>query len=189
MSLPLQKAFRVVVGILSLTSALAAAPQLTIRMYAVAPVSQDLVGLAAPEAARILRSLPMRLGWVNCSAPARPDSCESPDLPTDISIRLVPKALPSANKSALGMAMWSESGSSAAIFYDRALSIRKPGLLLTQILGRAMAHEVVHLLLGTTSHAEVGLMKAEWIAEDLLCLQINLNYAARRGSEKRTTRH
>ena len=155
-----------------------------------APVSQDLVGLAAPEAARILRSLPMRLGWVNCSAPARPDSCESPDLPTDISIRLVPKALPSANKSALGMAMWSESLDRARLFSTTApLSIRKPGLLLTQILGRAMAHEVVHLLLGTTSHAEVGLMKAEWIAEDLLCLQINLNYAARRGSEKRTTRH
>jgi hypothetical protein len=65
------------------------------------------------------------------------------------------------------MAMWSDSGSSAAIFYDRALSIRKPGLFLAQILGRAMAHEVVHLLLGTTSHADLGLMKAEWNAEDL----------------------
>jgi len=65
------------------------------------------------------------------------------------------------------MAMWSDSGASAALFYDRALSIRKPGLFLAQILGRAMAHEVVHLLLGTTSHADLGLMKAEWTTEDL----------------------
>ena len=63
--------------------------------------------------------------------------------------------------------MWSDSGSSAAIFYDRALSIRQPGMFLAQILGRALAHEVVHLLLGTTAHADLGLMKAEWNAEDL----------------------
>jgi len=133
----------------------------------VAPVSQDVLDLAAPEAAHILRSLPVRLNWINCSAPVHPDSCEAPDLPTDVSIRVLPRALPPASKSALGMAMWAESGSSAAVFYDRAIAIRKPGLFLAQILGRAVAHEVVHLLLGTTSHDELGLMKSEWTSGDL----------------------
>ena len=63
--------------------------------------------------------------------------------------------------------MWSDYGGSAALFYDRALALRKPGVALSQILGRAMAHEIVHLLLGTTSHTGLGLMKGEWTAEDL----------------------
>src|SRR5277367_1127676 len=161
------KAFGAVLGTLSLASAFAASPQLTVQMYTVSPVSPEVLVWAAPEAARALRSLPVRLTWINCSAPAHPDVCDNPDGPTGIRVRLLPKALAPASGTALGMAMWSDSGGSAALFYDRALSIRKPGLFLAQILGRAMAHEVVHLLLGTTSHADLGLMKKEWTSEDL----------------------
>jgi len=160
-------AFCGALGMLALASAFAAAPQLTVQMYTVAPVPPEILDLAAPEAARILRALPVRLNWLNCSAPSHPEVCETPSLPTDLRVRLVPKALAPASRNALGMAMWSDSGSSAALFYDRALSIRRPGLFLAQILGRAMAHEVVHLLLGTTSHDDHGLMKREWNAEDL----------------------
>jgi hypothetical protein len=167
MSIRLHGTFCGVFGILSLASAFAAPPQLTVQMYTVAPVSPEVLDLVSPEAARILRALPVRLNWVNCSAPSHADICDTASSPTDIRVRVLPKALPSARKNALGMAMWSDSGSSAAIFYDRAVSIRQPGLFLSQILGRAIAHEVVHLLLGTTSHADLGLMKAEWNAEDL----------------------
>jgi hypothetical protein len=167
MSPRLHRVFCGVFGILSLASAFAATPPLTVQLYTVAPVSPEVLDLAVPEAARVLRSLPVRLSWLNCSAPSHADVCDTASLPTDIRVRVLPKALPPARKNALGMAMWSDSGSSAAIFYDRALSIRQPGLFLAQILGRAMAHEVVHLLLGTTSHANLGLMKAEWNAEDL----------------------
>jgi hypothetical protein len=117
---------------------------------------------------RFLKTSRAVIGVVSLSsAAAHPDVCEAPDRPTGIRVRLLPKALPPASRTALGMAMWSDSGSSAALFYDRALSIRKPGLFLAQILGRAMAHEVVHLLLGTTSHTDLGLMKREWTTEDL----------------------
>jgi hypothetical protein len=154
-------------AILSCSSAFAAAPQLTVQMYAVSPVSPEVLDLAAPEAARILRALPVGLNWVNCSAPSHPEVCDTSSLPTDLRVRLVPKALASASRNTLGMAMWSDTGSSAVLFYDRALSIRGPGPFLPQILGRALAHEVVHLLLGTTSHGDRGLMKQEWTAKDL----------------------
>jgi hypothetical protein len=167
MSALLHRAFCGALGMLSLVSAFAAAPQLTVQMYTVNPVPPEILDFAAPEAARILRALPVRLNWINCSAPSHPEECDSSSLPTDLRVRLVPKALAPASRNALGMAMWSESGSSAALFYDRALSIRGPGLFLAQILGRAMAHEVVHLLLGTTSHDDRGLMKGHWSAEDL----------------------
>jgi hypothetical protein len=35
------------------------------------------------------------------------------------------------------------------------------------LLGRAMVHEVGHLLLGTSRHAAHGLMRAVWSREDL----------------------
>jgi hypothetical protein len=155
-------------AILSYSVVFAASPaQLSVEMYTVAPVSPQVLDGAAPEAARALRSLPVRISWINCSAPAHPDSCDNPDRPTGLRVRLLPKALAPASPIALGMAMWSDSGGSAALFYDRALSIRQPGLFLSRILGRAMAHEVVHLLLGTTSHADQGLMKREWTSDDL----------------------
>lgn len=84
-----------------------------------------------------------------------------------MSIRFLPQALSPASGSALGMAMWSESGGSAVLFCDRAVTFRRPGVFPGEILGRAMAHEVVHLLLGTTSHLDFGLMRSEWSVEDL----------------------
>jgi hypothetical protein len=35
------------------------------------------------------------------------------------------------------------------------------------ILGHAMAHELGHLLLGTSSHSPNGLMRSHWTGEDL----------------------
>jgi hypothetical protein len=156
-----------VLGTLSLSSMFAAPPVLTVRMQAVAPVSPKVLDLAAAEAAQALRYLPVRLQWLNCSTLPHSVVCDAPNRPIYIGIRLLPSAIPPASRSALGMAMWSEEGGSAAVFYDRALSVRRPGLFLAQILGRAMAHEIVHLLLGTTDHFESGLMKSEWTAEDL----------------------
>jgi len=177
------KAFCSAFGMLSLSLALGQVPQLTVRMYNLAPVPPGILDSAGVEAARILRGLPVRLSWINCSAQAHPAFCETPEMPTGIRIRLLPKALLEASGSALGIAMWSESGGSAALFYDRAISLRKPGLFLPQILGRAMAHEIVHLLLGTTSHAELGLMRGAWSADDLrpdsgACLELTPAAAA-----------
>ncbi len=167
MLLRLQKALCGALGSLWLASAFAASFQLTVEMYNQAPTSPEILDAAAVEAARVLRTLPVRLDWLNCSAVVHPAVCESVDRPTDIRIRLLPRALLEAKPSALGMAMWSESGGSAALFFDRALSFRTQTSLLPQILGRAMAHEVVHLLLGTTAHADLGLMRSEWSTDDL----------------------
>jgi len=36
-----------------------------------------------------------------------------------------------------------------------------------ELLGRAMAHEVGHLLLGTREHAAAGLMRGKWTSREL----------------------
>ena len=149
-------------------------------MYSRVELSPWLLDAGAAEATRLLSTIPVRLSWLNCAAPAHPAKCESPETPADLTIRLLSKALPHASPNALGMAMWSDSGGSVALFFDRALSIRRPGILLPHILGRAMAHEIVHLLLGVESHSDLGLMRRQWSAEDLrmdsgACLGLSTN--------------
>ena len=60
------------------------------------------------------------------------------------------------------------AGSLATIFADRVESMATaaafdPGVLL----GRTIAHELAHLLIGTTEHSVHGLMRARWDAREL----------------------
>jgi hypothetical protein len=60
------------------------------------------------------------------------------------------------------------AGTLATVYVDRVrklatLSGADPG----RLLGRAMAHEIGHLLLGTTSHAARGLMRGVWTSVEL----------------------
>jgi hypothetical protein len=60
------------------------------------------------------------------------------------------------------------AGTLATVYADRVtklaeLSGADPG----QLLGRAIAHEIGHLLLGTTRHADRGLMRGVWTSVEL----------------------
>jgi hypothetical protein len=60
------------------------------------------------------------------------------------------------------------SGTLATIFLDRVHNLSaRAGSDSGQLLGRAMAHEIGHLLLGTTHHADRGLMRGVWSTIDL----------------------
>jgi hypothetical protein len=62
----------------------------------------------------------------------------------------------------------SHAGVLATVMADRAFEMARrshaPGAV---VLGRAMAHEVGHLLLGTSRHATRGLMRGHWTDVDL----------------------
>ena len=60
------------------------------------------------------------------------------------------------------------SGSLATIYVDRvARFARDSGTQAGVLLGRAIAHEIGHLLLGTTAHTRTGLMRAVWSSDAL----------------------
>jgi hypothetical protein len=60
------------------------------------------------------------------------------------------------------------SGTLATVFADRVKGLaRVAGTDPGPLLGRAMAHEVAHLLLGTTRHADRGLMRGTWTTGEL----------------------
>ncbi len=85
-------------------------------------------------------------------------------------VRIV-AAPPQAKPGSLGYSLvdlQQRSGNLATILANRVESMATaanfdPGVLL----GRAIAHELAHLLIGTTEHSPHGLMRAHWDLRDL----------------------
>jgi hypothetical protein len=70
----------------------------------------------------------------------------------------------------LGVAIHAAQGSPAAyVFYRRAVEqADRHGVPCAAVLAATMAHEIGHLLLPSTHHAAVGLMRASWDVEEFV---------------------
>jgi len=127
---------------------------------------------AESEASRIFLESGVELRWLNCSPPsasANPSGCATASFPRNLQLRIVKRSL-NLNELTLGISYLSADGTGcyADLFYDRALSLHETNQLsVAAILGHGFAHELGHLLLGTNSHAPVGLMRARWQPADL----------------------
>jgi hypothetical protein len=148
--------------------ALQSTPKLNVFVYGFLGLSPSVIQGAETEAARMLGRVPIELKWIDCTSRVLPESCWSPQVPTDLIIRFLPKALPQASARALGIAGSSADYATAFIFYDRILALRTHMHLLPAMLGRVLAHEITHLLLPEEDHAGFGLMRGQWSADDLL---------------------
>ena len=108
--------------------------------------------------------------WRLCSTP---QVCNGPIAPGELAIRIVRSLGPRRYNRLLplGDAMLdtgSGSGVLATIYIDRVEWLaRETGTDSRVLLGRAIAHELGHLLLATTTHGPVGLMRALWSQEEV----------------------
>ena len=60
------------------------------------------------------------------------------------------------------------AGILATVYYESVLAVaRNSGVATSKLLGRAIAHEVGHLLLPGGGHSPSGLMRAPWAYEEL----------------------
>jgi hypothetical protein len=56
----------------------------------------------------------------------------------------------------------------ATVFHDQIQAVaRRTGVARSELLGRALAHEVGHLLLGVRGHSRSGIMRAVWTDDEL----------------------
>jgi hypothetical protein len=97
------------------------------------------------------------------------EGCLRLDWPTHLAVRVVPQSRRSIN-DVFGVAFLSAEGTGcySDVFYDRAAELQTAwNVSLTDVLGNVMAHELGHLLLGSNSHASIGIMKARWQGEEL----------------------
>jgi hypothetical protein len=148
---------------------------LVVRVY-------DGVGLATRDlneatrvASDILRAGRVDVRWKSCprtaAGPDRSD-CRRPLASNEAVLRLIPAATSMTREPAsLGFTLLDAGGRRAVlstVFMDRVADVaRRARVDEPQLTGRAMAHELGHLLLGTSGHAPAGLMRAFWSDDTL----------------------
>jgi hypothetical protein len=147
--------------------ALQSTPTLKVFVYSFPELSHSVIQGAESEAERMLRPVRIDLNWIDCTSRVLSASCWSPQVPTDLIIRFLPKALPQVSARAVGISGSSADYATAFIFYERILALRTHTHLLPAMLGRVLAHEITHLLLPQEDHSEFGLMRGQWSADDL----------------------
>lgn len=142
-------------------------PAITVLLYDYAHTSAGTLTRAEREASRILREAGVETIWLDCptghSAAGPPGPCQRPLEPAEVVLRI----LPSARKNGFRDTVFGYANlpAYASVYYDRAVLLARSENVefeLPIILGFAMAHELGHLLLGSNSHSDTGIMRAQW---------------------------
>jgi hypothetical protein len=156
---------------------------LVIRLYDAGSDRSATRGEAITEATAIMADAGFMAEWVGCAtaAPSAARHCAIPLAGAELSVRLVTSAvtnrtpeLPAPRlmtpfRQPLGYSLVdprTKSGSLATIYVDRVAWLAAEAHAdETTLLGRAIAHEIGHLLLGSGDHARSGIMRAIWSRE------------------------
>jgi hypothetical protein len=167
-----------------MTHALLLAAMVVIRTYNYAQVPADELARARATADRTFEQAGISLQWIDCWVPEdrpssnveRRSSCtELLRDGSDFVLRLMTPVVPEASGSLRTVAMGSSlidhtSGIGALTTVDpeRVMGIAQgAGTDYSTLLGRAIAHEIGHLLLGHSRHSRSGLMRAIWSQEEI----------------------
>jgi hypothetical protein len=146
----------------------AAALPFYVAVYDYAGVPAGELREAQQAAEAILRAAGVEAVWVECSLPASSAECRRLGNGRDAALNLLPERMARAlkpSRHALGMAVLEPQdevpGIIAYVFAERVeRAARRGGRARAELLGRVMAHELGHLVLGTLEHAEHGIMQA-----------------------------
>lgn len=146
-----------------------------IRTYNYAAASPDDLAAARSEAGGIFRSAGISLAWIECRVPGAHtgDPCTDTLLVgRDLMLRLMDRAPESANRIvALGESMLDREQRGGVLMTIDLFPVRavagRTSISWTTLLGRAIAHEIGHLLLGSAQHPRLGLMRAMWSHDEL----------------------
>jgi hypothetical protein len=170
---------------------------ITLRVYDYVRMKRPALLAAEGEAGAILDQAGLEARWVDC--PTSEAELENyPDCPSvwqvnDFVLRVLPNAMvePRAKwQEALGFTPECDAVGTCtiSIFHDRVKDMAEgEKATLPILLGRAMAHEIGHLLLGANSHSRTGIMRAQWFGEDLsLAASPHLLFTAEQSRQMRT---
>jgi hypothetical protein len=144
----------------------------TIRIYNSFGMSLGQLGAAQQTAAAIFHDAGIDSIWRNCRTPKGPskkatDKCDDVLGTAEVIVRIVTAPTPdTGDQPSFGYShvdLGTGRGSLSTVFGDRIYaSVRRFGIQPAPLLGRVLAHEVAHLLMGTQTHSETGLMRAHW---------------------------
>ena len=149
-----------------ITALVVANLQLVVRIYDSVGVSPVELDRARASVGAILASAGIDSIWRPCHA----SGCTGPVKPHEVVLRVV-RSTPRSAKDSLGFSVIDVSqggGSLGTIYEDRIRALAAQGDVYEgELLGRAMAHEIGHMLIGTNGHSRLGLMRALWVTSEL----------------------
>ena len=153
---------------------LAAIVTLTIRLYNGAAIPAEELAVARAAADAILRDTGIHVTFRPCGpAAGGTDSCDEPLKKSEVVVRIIdaPAFNASLHPDAYGVTYIvkeTNRGWLATVFPDRIhRAAERVAVDGGTLIGRVMAHEIGHLLLGIDYHGSAGLMRAGW-PDDLL---------------------
>jgi hypothetical protein len=150
-----------------------AAPRI-VRVYDMVSGAASRRVTAIDTAAAILDAAGVELEWVTCAPHVAADArCRGARGADDLVVRIIADGGPAANdgRFPLGYAVVDNErcvATLATVFADRVERIgRESRTDVALLLGRAIAHEVGHLVLRSAAHSRAGLMREAWTDAEL----------------------
>jgi hypothetical protein len=151
---------------------------LVVRIYDNTGVTATERSRAIARADSILDRADVDVEWVDCpgrkSGKASP-LCDAAPSRGELVIRMVNSPVADsygAKRQALGYSLIDTTtgiGTMATVFVDRVTRLaREAHIERATILGRAIAHEIGHLILASNAHADAGLMRETWTVQQLM---------------------
>jgi hypothetical protein len=144
-----------------------------VSVYNDVGLSPGLIPELEKVATRIFLQAGVNLEWLSCGLPSASDAqraiCTDSVFPTHLHLRLIGHPV-HWHGDALGVSYLAEDGVGfqADVFCDRVTELQSESQVdPTILLGVVAAHELGHLLLGTSSHSPTGLMRGNWHRDDL----------------------
>jgi len=153
---------------------------LVVRVYDSSAANAKLRAAAILTAAAITAEAGFIIEWTDCGPASLASACVDLRGPHDLIVRIMPVSasappgllLRNQSRAPLGFAVVDPvvgAGAIAMVYLDRILLMAQrtsvdPG----RLLGRAIAHEIGHLLIGTTKHSAAGLMREVWTDQELM---------------------
>ena len=152
-------------------------PTITVQIYNYSQASLAILTGAEREAGRILAEAGLRAVWLECpvgpSTPGPQGLCEKAPEATDLRLRVL--GAPVTNKFQDTVFGFAVHPVLASVYYEYAGRRAKSDDAEFEapiILGCAIAHELGHLLLGTNSHSDSGIMQPRWESNQFRQLMI-----------------
>ncbi len=180
-------AIAVTFALISLTAPTGSAEtrRVVVRVYETGAADVALRTAAIQTAASIVELAGIIVEWYDCTDNGRRPVCQDARRSGNFIARMMPALTPGSLRRPsvealgtqgdaeppLGVAVVDPEthvGKMATVFHDQVEAVaRRTGVARSELLGRALAHEVGHLLLGVRGHSRTGIMRAVWTDDEL----------------------
>ena len=172
-------------SLVTVADARAESAALIIRVYDTTDTASNVRSEAIRTAAEIVAQAGIPVEWRDCTSTSTESLCQDARPGRDLIVRIMPEVTPSASFKGsalqlrtlpgrslqLGVAVINPvtlSGEMATIFQEQVRAVaRRSGVDDGKLLGRAVAHEVGHLLLRAREHSATGIMRGAWSLDEL----------------------